>query len=366
MAELVQQLKAAIADGRPFALADPAWPAQWRARMQELADAFAGGPAVLVPTSGSSGMPKYCIHDIDTLRAAARGFASWRGAGGVTHAVNVLPLFHIGGLMPHFRCAETGGAVHAADYRSPRTLTAAPFPLGQAAISLVPTQLRRMLAGPDTLAVLRRFGLILVGGAHCPADVLKNSRQAGLRLAPCYGATETAAMVAALEPEAFLGGAGGVGRALSHATIDTDPAGRVRVRSAAVMRGYFPAAPGFCRDPFVTGDLGEFDADGGLRILGRSDRVIITGGKNVHPEQVEAALLATGLASRAQCRGVPDPDWGQRVEAWVVPAVGAAPTREQLRQALRERLPAHAIPKALHLDSGPADGADGWIALKNS
>jgi o-succinylbenzoate---CoA ligase len=356
MEDLVRAVRAALAAGRPYALSDPAWPPAWRERMTDCLRRWPGGGAILIPTSGSSGIPKFCIHDLDTLQTAARGFAELFGPRGVIHAVSVLPRHHVGGLMPLLRCAAMGGRVHHADYRDPESIAAAPFPLEQAALSLVPTQLRRMMDEPAGAGILRRMGLILAGGAHCPEDVLIRSRQMALRLAPCYGMTETAAMVTLLEPEAFLAGAGGVGPPLPHARVELDWEGRVLIRSEANLRGYFPERAGFRRQPFATGDIGRMDAAGGLHLLGRADRMIVSGGENIHPEQVEAALLSTGLVTGACCEGVPDPDWGARVEAWVTPAAGAeALDTAALGDALAPLLPRHAIPKAFHRAKETAD-----------
>jgi O-succinylbenzoic acid--CoA ligase len=198
------------------------------------------------------------------------------------------------------------------------------------------------------VAILRRFALIFVGGAACPHDLLENARMHGLPLAPCYGATETAAMVTAMDPADFLAGASGVGTPLPHARIEIDPDQRVLVRSPSLLRAYLPPVDNFTRDPFPTGDIGTMDEAGNLSIFGRADRVIITGGEKVHPEQVEAAALATGLVTAARCKGVPDPDWGHQVQLWVEANPWNPEVRSQLLQELRNRLPTFALPKAIN------------------
>jgi fatty-acyl-CoA synthase len=113
------------------------------------------------------------------------------------------------------------------------------------------------------------------------------------------------------------------------------------------MRGYIPGEPGFSRKPFKTGDIGHLDTDGHLHVDGRADRVIITGGENVHPEQVELAALSSGLVSGARCRAVPDIDWGHRIELDVVFAKKEASIND-LRKRLSQTLPAYAVPKKIH------------------
>lgn len=339
----------ALANRRNVALLDPHWPGDWLLELRREAMRFSGpAPAILIPTSGSSGLPRFCVHRPDSLRAAARGFRDRFGSKGLRHAVNVLPQHHVGGLMATWRAAEAGGRVHFADYRNPDSLRQLPFPARHSTLSLVPTQLRRMLADPEATDRLHAFGMILVGGAACPPDLLASARRAELPLAPCYGSTETAAMVTALDPESFLQGVSGVGTPLPHARLETGPDQRIRIRASSLLYQYHPELPSFRRDPYLTGDLGTLDAAGRLHILGRADRVIITGGEKVHPEAVESAALATGRVQQARCRGLPDPEWGQRVELWIVPQTGQPGDLEGLLGELARHLPPWAIPKRVH------------------
>jgi O-succinylbenzoic acid--CoA ligase len=352
-------LISALESGHSVALMNPAWPAAWRERLQEQALAFsADRPAILIPTSGTRSLPKFCIHDLDTVSCAAEGFADRFGSHCILHSVNVLPLHHVGALMPVFRSAACGGLVHFARYQDSGSIGTAPFPLEQACLSLVPTQLGRMKEDPSMVCLLQSFRLILLGGAACPPELIKWARTSGIRLAPCYGSTETAAMVTAMDPESFAAGSGGAGTPLPHARIEIDGQGRVLVRADSNLRGYWPPTEGFSRDPLGTGDLGRMDPDGNLEILGRADRVILTGGENVHPELVEAAALGTGLVSHARCSGSKDPDWGQRVELEVVAGDSVNGLEDRLIQQLKELLPAYAVPKKIRLvDTGELPGS---------
>lgn len=344
------QFIGALEAGRNSALIDPGWPADWHGPMRAATDSLpvAEGPAILIATSGTSGMPKFCIHDLKTLGSAAEAFSVRFGCRGIINCVNILPENHVGGLMPVLRSAACGGRVHFADYRDAASLRAAPFALGSAAISVVPTQLRRMLAVPGFTQLLREFGLVFVGGAACPPDILQQARAQNIRLAPCYGSTETAAMVTAMDPEEFLSGSLGVGTPLPHADIRVSAEGRICVTAPSVFHGYLPKNEGFSRQPFFTGDIGHLDSSGGLHIDGRADRVIITGGEKVHPEQVESAAVATGLVNGANCIGLPDKDWGHRLELQVTTDDWDEAKRNQLLEALRNRLPRFAVPKAIH------------------
>ncbi|MEX0326997.1 MAG: AMP-binding protein [Puniceicoccaceae bacterium] len=347
----------ALEGERSSALMNPHWPEAWRDQLGRSAGVLppGEGPLFLVPTSGSSQLPKFCIHDPDTLTCAAIGYAQQFGTEGIIHSVNVLPQHHVGGFMPVFRSAECGGKVHFADYQDPTTFRKAPFPLDQASLSVVPTQLGRMRGDEALVRILKSFALVLVGGAACPPDILDWARREGIRLAPCYGSTETAAMVTVMDPESFASGISGVGCPLPHARIQIDSEERILVDSGACLRQYHPAQEGLLREPWPTGDLGHIDEDGHLHIHGRADRVIISGGEKIHPELVESAALATGLVTAVRCVGAADADWGQRVE---LTAVAARPDLnvDSLRQSLSKSLPPFAVPKVIHFtDEIPTD-----------
>lgn len=156
-------------------------------------------------------------------------------------------------------------------------------------------------------------------------------------------------MVTALDPEAFLSGKTGVGTPLPHAQVEVDAHQRVLVRANSLLLDYLPSVDGFSRDPFVMGDLGKRDASGNLTILGRSDRVINTGGEKVHPEQVEAAAIASGLVCGAHCRGCPDTDWGTRVELECSVRSLSDELEQLIRQSLEQHLPAYAVPKVIRI-----------------
>jgi O-succinylbenzoic acid--CoA ligase len=276
-----------------------------------------------VPTGGTSGGVRYARHDELTLGAAVRGFCEHFGIERV-NAVGVLPAYHVSGLMARVRCAATGGQHVAWDWKR---LEAGAVPemgggAGPWMISLVPTQLQRMLAMPDAVAWLRRLAIIFLGGGPIWPSLAEAAARAELRVSLSYGMTETAAMVTALRPAEFLQGGRSSGTALPHARVAVNAAGVVEVAGASVFRGYFPE----WRETrsFATEDSGDLDADGRLTVLGRRDAVIITGGKKVQPAEVEAALRASGEFADVAVIGVPDDEWGQAVVA-CYPADGRVP-----------------------------------------
>jgi O-succinylbenzoic acid--CoA ligase len=213
---------------------------------------------------------------------------------------------------------------------------------GEWFLSLVPTQLQRLLLQPAAVARLRRFRAIFLGGGPAWPELLETAATARLPLSLSYGMTETAAMITAQRPEEFLSGARSCGMVMPHAQVEISSEGAIRVGGDSLFRGYFPAwrEP----QPFATEDLGHFDAAGLLHINGRRDAVIITGGKKVTPAEVEAALRATGQFADVAVLGVPDAEWGQVIVA-CYPANQAAPDLPAIEGKLGRDLAAYKRPK---------------------
>lgn len=284
-------------------------------------DIPAAGPAgsaaesgwLMVASGGTSGRLKLVRHDEATIGAAVQGFCAHFGLARV-NAVSVLPLHHVSGLMAWMRCTLTGGDFVAWDWKRLEAGDRSAVSGDDWVISLVPTQLQRLLTQEAAVAWLRRFRVIFVGGGPMWAALGDAAAAARLPIALSYGMTETAAMVTALRPEEFLAGLRSSGSALPHATVAIDTEQRVRIGGTSLFRGYYPEHGG-ARE-FLTGDLGRIDERGHLHVLGRADAMIITGGKKVQPEEVEAALRASGEFDDVAVLGVPDAEWGEAVVAF--------------------------------------------------
>lgn len=302
------------------------------------------GPGVVVGSGGSTGGRRRCFQPLTHLQASAAASADWLVGQGIDPAtclhLNPMPLHHVSGLMPPVR-ARLWGAQHrilpAELLRQPSALVeAVPLPPGQPALlSLVPTQLARLLVDPDARAWLRQLAVVWVGGAALPEALAQLARQAEIRLAPCYGATETAAMVCALTPERFLAGDQGCGQPLAGVALRTDPlTGAVEVKTDRLSPGWIGGG-GALQPLSLTADGWWRSGDGGvlaaagLEILGRLDGAILSGGETVFPEQLEARLRALALREgwplqEVLLLGVPEPGWGERLIALVRPGPGAA------------------------------------------
>jgi O-succinylbenzoic acid--CoA ligase len=339
----------AVAEAETVLVCDPAWGAAERAQLAVLLQSKIENSKskipqgwLCLPTGGTSGQLRFARHDQDTISAAVRGFCVHFKLTTV-NAVGVLPLHHVSGLMAWMRCALTGGRYVPWDWKQ---LEAGAMPAlpegGEWFLSLVPTQLQRLLLQPAVIDLLRRFRAIFLGGGPAWPELLEAAAAARLPLALSYGMTETAAMFAAQQPEEFLAGARSCGAVMPHAQVEISAEGLIRVGGDSLFRGYFPdwREP----QPFATEDLGHFDAAGQLHIDGRRDAVIISGGKKVTPAEVEAALRATGKFADVAVVGVPDAEWGQIVVA-CYPANQAAPDLAVIDETLGRNLAAYKRPK---------------------
>jgi O-succinylbenzoic acid--CoA ligase len=294
----------------------------------------AGGTAVLIATSGSTGTPKIVELSGDALAHSASATLSRIGARAGDRWLCCLPTSHIAGLQVLVRSLLAG----TDPVIMPRFDTAAVTVSKAAHVSLVPTQLRRLLdAGADVAA----FGSIVLGGAAAAAGLLEEARRRGARVFTTYGMSET------------CGGCVYDGVPLDGVRAELGGDGRIRLAGPVLFSGYrlAPAATAAARDGawFLTQDLGALDGDGRLRVRGRVDDVINTGGEKVVAGEVAAVLTRHPGVRDAVVVGRPDPEWGERVAAVVVPDAAAVPDLDGLRAWVRETMPAYAAPRELDL-----------------
>ena len=321
------------------------------------------GFRVMIPTGGSSGKIRFAIHDWKTLVAAVEGLWKHFDSPAIS-SLCMLPLYHVSGFMQTIRSAITGGKVvfnlgsgfiedcQALFSRAPEDRF----------LSLVPTQLRKLLQDDLSVRCLGDFRAIFCGGGPLPQDLARASRKARLPLAPTYGMTETAAQVATLFPEEFLAGVEGQGSPLPHACIDilnTEPesgnVGDVSVQSPSLFRGYFGGSGRGAR-PLATGDRGAKDEKGRISILGRSGRTIISGGENIDLQEIENAFLETRLIKDVVAIGMDDEKWGVRL-CVAYAAVDGKNVETDLKLAIGRSLASYKQPKSwLSVDALPRNG----------
>lgn len=254
-----------------------------------------------------------------------------------------MPLHHVGGLSIVVRSAFAGGSIRLLEGFDPHMFATA-IRNDVTMVSVVPTMLRRLLdADPGPYQGLRA---VLVGGGPIPDGLLEEAVHAGLPVLPSYGMTETFGQAATLRPGSPVSRRA---HPLPGVEVRIDPKGRIELRGPQVSPGYvgLPDRPG---DWFTTGDLGEVDGEGALRVLGRADDVIITGGKKVDPARVEATAVSHPEVAEAVVYGIPDDEWGELVVCAMVGDIDGV----SLSNWLRERLPGFMVPKSFrHVDEIP-------------
>ncbi|MCC3418324.1 MAG: 2-succinylbenzoate--CoA ligase [Microcoleus sp. PH2017_07_MST_O_A] len=307
---------------------------------------------IMIPTGGSSGKIRFAIHTWETLTASVQGFQQYFNLDKI-NSFCVLPLYHVSGLMQFMRSFTTGGKLAIASFKTLEAGEKSDVEPEEFFISLVPTQLQRLLQNPDTTNWLSQFRAVLLGGAPAWPELLATARKNQIKLAPTYGMTETASQIATLKPEDFLAGNNTSGQALPHANITIRSAsgeilcynqiGNISVDAKSLALGYYPERFGD-RPYFQLDDLGFFDKNNCLNIIGRSSDKIITGGENVFPAQVEATIKNTNLVADVAIIGLPDKDWGQVVTAVCVPA-NSEVTVKNLQAAIEDKLSKFKRPK---------------------
>ncbi len=282
-----------------------------------------GGEPLVVRTSGSSGEPKDVVLSHAAVCASAR--ATLDRLGGPGHWLLALPVTGIAGIQVLVRSALAGRPpVLLADHPSLRSAVDALDASTRRYTAVVPTQLYRWAAA-DELAVLAELDAVLVGGARLDSDLRSAAEAAGVRLVRTYGMTET------------CGGCVYDGVPLDGVEIHIDgiahEGGQILLRGPMLFDGY----GGHRREPgswFETADRGRIGDDGKLQVLGRMDETVVSGGVNVPLPAVEEAVRRSAGVEAVAVVDVPDPEWGARVVAAVVPAAGAYIDLGGLRDAV--------------------------------
>jgi O-succinylbenzoic acid--CoA ligase len=292
-----------------------------------------------VHTSGTTGTPRPVTLSLDNILANALGCAVALGHDRAERWLCPLPLSHVGGLMVLLRSVIAGTtAVLDKAGRVADDVTIA---------SLVPTQLGRLLeAGARPGPRLR---VIMLGGAPADPTLLARARAAGWSVAPTYGLTQACSAVTVAEP----GDVETSGAPLPGLRVDIAPDGEILVEGPTVAGG------GVLR----TGDLGRLDERGRLIVSGRKVDTIVSGGENVMPAEVEAALLEHPAVAEAGVFGRPDAEWGEAVTAAVVLRAPAEPAA--LRAHCAARLAGFKVPKRIEIRDTLPRNASGKLLRRS-
>ena len=358
------EVAALVADADPALVVDDATLGDLHAEAASLPATFAdvgrdaGDPASMLYTSGTTGRPKGAVLTHGNLTFSASTLAAAWGFTGRDVLVHVLPLFHTHGLFVAVHCVLVSGASMVLLERFDPAAVAAELPAATVLMG-VPTHYTRLLAEPafDATATV---GMRLFTSGSAPMLVATHEEftaRTGHRILERYGMTETCMLTS--NPLDGERKPGTVGPPLPGVDVRVTGAehgapGAIEVRGPNVFQGYWRrpelAATEFTADGwFITGDLGRFDADGYLEIVGRAKDLVISGGLNVYPKEVELVLDGIHGVAESAVVGLPDGDLGEAVIAAVVLEPGSTVRPDEIHRLARRQLAAFKLPKRVHV-----------------
>lgn len=301
----------------------------------------------IIYTSGTTGRPKGAILTYGNQWWSATASALNLGLLPNDVWLVCLPLFHIGGLSILLRSVICGFTALVQPRFDAAEVNRAIDEQAVSIISVVSTMLDRMLALRDGRRYPPSLRCVLLGGGPAPLPLLERAAALGVPVVQTYGLTETASQLTTLAPEDALSKVGSAGKPLMGSQIRVGSDDEILVRGPSVSPGYLHGASRVDSDGWLhTGDLGRLDAEGYLYVLDRRDDLIVSGGENVYPAEVEAALLAHPDVLEAGVVGRPDPEWGRCVAAYVVLAEGRHASADELAAFCRERLAGYKVPRS--------------------
>lgn len=313
----------------------------------------------LVFTSGTSGTPKAATLTRANFFYSAMASAYHIGTLPHDRWLCVLPLFHVGGLSIVYRACLYGITLDLMPKFDAPTLAHYLAQTAVTLISLVPTQVYRLLDVDAPRPQALR--LVLLGGAAANPELVERARRAGYPIATTYGLTEACSQVATALPDVVARKSGTVGKPLPFTQVrivdergrdvPQGASGEIVVTGLTVMAGYYgnpEASAHALRDgALYTGDIGYLDEDGDLWLLQRRSDLIISGGENIYPYEIEALLMSHPAVKEACAVGVPDEEWGQTVAVAVVLKPTDTATPEELIGFLQGKLARYKQPRQL-------------------
>ncbi|MBD2435923.1 2-succinylbenzoate--CoA ligase [Nostoc sp. FACHB-110] len=307
---------------------------------------------IMIPTGGSSGKIKFAIHTWQTLTASVQGFKEYFQLQKI-NSFCVLPIYHVSGLMQFIRSFTTNGQLVILPFKGLESAQIPSIHASEFFLSLVPTQLESLLQNAELTTWLAQFQTVMLGGAPAWQELLAKARFNNIRIAPTYGMTETASQIATLKPDDFLQGKTNSGRILPHAQVticnqqgkvlNANQIGNITIQAKSLTLGYYPHV-WENQDYIQVDDLGFLDEQGYLHIIGRSSDKIITGGENVYPLEIEAAIRETNMVTDVCVIGIPDKHWGQALTAiYVLQDINTSYL--EIQSLLKHKLSKFKIPK---------------------
>jgi O-succinylbenzoic acid--CoA ligase len=292
----------------------------------------------IIHTSSSSGSPKAAMHSLSNHWHNATGSAMNLPFGPGDCWLLSLPLYHIGGYSMLFKCLTGGGAIASGGMELSLEESLSALPVTH--LSLVPTQLYRMLRSRRGKVLLKRLKAILLGGSAASHSLLEEAVDAGLPIHLTYGSTEMGSQVST-SPYPLAAASDDSGTVLPYREAAIAPDGEILVKGPCLFMGYLDEGKARCAVDgegwFHTGDIGTLSGEGVLTVMGRGDNMFISGGENIHPEEIEKALATIEGVEEAVVVPAPDPEYGMRPTAWIM-VNGDAPDDAAISMRLKALL----------------------------
>ncbi|WP_042684185.1 o-succinylbenzoate--CoA ligase [Caldalkalibacillus thermarum] len=315
----------------------------------------------IIYTSGTTGRPKGTLLTFGNHWWSAIGSSLNLGLNRNDRWLCCLPLFHVSGLSIIMRSVIYGMTVVLHDKFDPVRVNESIKRDKVTMISVVTAMLSAMLDNLSDPGYPQHLRCVLLGGGPAPLPLLETCVSRSIPVYQTYGLTETASQIVALSPDHLLAKVGSAGKPLFPAQlrivnngkeVKAGEVGEIVVKGPNVTRGYYKqeeaTAQAIQGGWLYTGDMGYVDEEGFLYVLDRRDDLIISGGENVYPAEVEAALLTHPDIKEAGVTGMPDPQWGEVPVAFIVTRPGAKLTEAELNQFCNKLLARYKVPKAFY------------------
>jgi O-succinylbenzoic acid--CoA ligase len=296
-------------------------------------------PVSVIHTSASSGEPKAAAHSFLNHYHSSLGSAKNLPFRPGDCWLLSLPLYHVGGYSMIFKCLIGGGSLAVPSPGVSLQDSLSRFPVTH--LSLVPTQLYRMMhtnGGPEQL---RKLKALLLGGSPVSENLLQEAIREKIPVYLTYGSTEMSTQVTT-SPAPVTVVTGDSGKVLPYRQVRIAPDGEIQVNGTCLFMGYFEDKRlNWARDEngwFSTGDMGELSKNGYLKVLGRKDNMFISGGENIHPEEIEKGLTSIEGIEEAVVVPAPDAEYGMRPVAWIRVQENGGPDDARITEILRKSL----------------------------
>lgn len=331
-------------------------------------------PHAIIYTSGTTGAAKGAVISYQNHWWGAMASAMQLGLDVHDKWLVPMPLFHVGGLAVLMRSLIYGTTVVLHDGFDEYAVNQALDESNITLVSVVPVMLQRMLERRQT-AYPSTLRTVLLGGSAAPKALLEQAYALGVPVNQSYGMTETNTQATTLQSVDALRKIGSSGKPLGNTriaivgpdglTMAPQIEGEIAVSGPTVIAGYFNRpdanAKSFRDGWFYTGDIGVLDDEGYLYVLDRRADLIVSGGENVYPAEVESVLMQCESVLEAGVVGKPDETWGQVPVAFVVLRQDLAVTAEALRDACRIRLAGYKVPTAFYFVDALPRNASGKL-----